>query len=152
MLLGLGVLACSTVRGQSITIIGGWERTLTEADLQSGPGSSFQTTYESPIDAVLVDISVPPSDKHWKIGVRMDNTGWYPTLQIWARRTGEGTAWKGFVMDGTVYQQITPDDLEFFRGMRDRSSIPIQYQIRNVSAAIPAALYSAEIVYTLEER
>ena len=121
-------------------------------DLQSGPGSDLKQVFTSATNAAYVDVSVFPFMWNWQVMIGMNVINWHPNLQVWARRSGNGTTWFGSISGGTSYQRVNELALTFYTGSLNRSDVPIQYEIRNVSALIPARSYSVEIVYTLEER
>ncbi len=146
------VMCASRLSSQTISVTGAWDLTLSASNLVSGAGSNLADTYTSATDAAYIDISVFPYVWNWQVSVNMTVTSWNSNLQLWARRTGNGSSWFGTISGGTAYQQVTTAAQPFFAGFLNRSSVPIQYQIRNVSALIPAATYTVSIVYTLEER
>jgi hypothetical protein len=137
---------------QSISVTGAWNCVVSNLDLQSGPGSNLVTTFTSAANAAYIDVSVFPVFWNWRVLVNLHTIKWHSNLQIWAHRTGNGTTWFGTISGGTNYQQVTDIGQTFFSGFLNRTDVPIQYQIRNVSATIPANSYSVEIVYTLEEQ
>lgn len=138
--------------GQSISVTGDWNCTVSSNDLQSGPGSDLKQTFTSAANVTYVDVSVFPNIWNWQVLIGMNVIKWHPNLQVWARRSGNGTTWFGTISGGTSFQRVNELAQTFYTGTLNRSDVPIQYEIRNVSALIPAASYSVEIVYTLEER
>lgn len=148
----LTLLGVSRLAAQTISVSGAWDLTLSASNLVSGAGSNLTDTYTSATDAAYIDISVFPYVWNWQVSVNMTVTRWNSNLQLWARRSGNGSTWFGSITGGTAYQQVTTTAQPFFTGFLNRSNVPIQYQIRNVTALIPAATYTVSVVYTLEER
>lgn len=146
------LLLFSSLRGQTISVNGAWDLTVSATDLIAGPGSDLADTYTSATDAAYVDVTVFPYIWNWQVSVSMTTIRWHSNLQLWVRRTGNGSSWFGTISGGTSYQMLNATPQTFFIGLLNRQDIPMQYQIRNVSALIPAATYSVDVVYTLEER
>lgn len=146
------LLAFSPLHGQTISVNGAWDLTLGATNLTAGPGSNLADTYTSAADAAYVDVSVFPFVWNWQVSVSMTTIRWHNSLQLWVRRTGNGSSWFGTISGGTSYQMVNATSQSFYIGFLNRQDVPVQYQIRNVSALIPAATYSVDVVYTLEER
>jgi len=153
----------------NVVLTGSWDLTLSQADLQDGAGSDFNHTYESAVDQVLVEIyrfyfiwGSGTRTWNWAIDVNKSDTDWDSSLEVWARRTGDGQcSYTYTITGGQTYQRITDITTEFFTGSITGSgswflfllanNIPIQYQIRGVSATLIAKTYTTSIVYTVRD-
>ena len=153
----------------NVVLTGSWDLTLSQSDLQDGPGSDLNHTYESATDQVLVEIyrlffiwGSGTRTWNWAIDINKSDTDWDSSLEVWARRTGDGQcSYTYTITGGQTYQRITDVATEFFSGSITGSgswllvllanNIPIQYQIRGVSAALTAKTYTTSIVYTVRD-
>lgn len=132
----------------SITVTGSWNPSaaglITEAGLNY---SSYLTS--SPNQSLVSLVSVT---SNWEVKVEQQNNNWTSDLQLWIRRTGDGTALGGIgTISGTpTYTLLTSMPTTLFSGTGpDRNDIPIEYQVRGLSVLTPVASYSATIVFTL---
>ena len=129
---------------QSISVIGQWNYTILTIDITDA-GEDFTGTYSSSVNQVYLDIIW--SNK-WSISVQKNDIDWDDNLNIFMHRTGNGYG-TGQINGGQNYKIIKNNDFKFINGKENRNSIPIQYQMRNVSVTIPAHNYVVEIMYTL---
>lgn len=153
----------------TITVIGQWDRNITQADLQGGAGSNLNSTYTSNASQVLLEIYrlyLFPGNKiwNWAVDVHKEDVNWHTDLLIDVRRTGNGqcnqTTYS--VSGGTSYMNITGTDSQFFFGQVSGylgwfgsftvSDIPLQYRLRGVSATVPAQTYTTTIYYTIRDQ
>ena len=153
----------------NVVLTGSWDLTLSQSDLQDGAGSDLNHTYESAVDQVLVEIyrfyfiwGSGTRTWNWAIDINKSDTDWDSSLQVWARRTGDGNcSYTYTITGGQTYQRVTDVATEFFSGSITGSgrwflwllanNIPIQYQIRGVSATLTAKTYTTSIVYTVRD-
>lgn len=129
---------------QSISVIGQWNYTIPTIDITDA-GEDFTGTYTSSVNQVYLDIIY--SNK-WSISVQKNDIDWDDELKIFMHRTGNGYG-AGQINGGQNYKIIKNNDFKFITGRDNRNSIPIQYQMRNVSVTIPAHNFVVEIMYTL---
>jgi len=151
---------CSALLAQNvlITVTGDWNLTLDVTDLQGGAGSNLVGTHSSAVDVTRVTLKKDYGGTWWEFLINFDwrvdisksDTNWDANLQLWTRRTGNGTG-LGSISGGTAYQQVTGVDSYFFNGNFPHYNIPIQYQVRGVSVQVPADSYETTVVYTITE-
>lgn len=140
-----------------IQVNGNWSYALNSTDLTEA-GSDFSGTYASASNQILIDITYPSNaNVKWEVHVEKQDIDWHSDLDLYVRRTGNGTGQgggnsNGFVQLGTSYQLITNNSQFFFKGRKKRFDIPIQYEIRGVSVLIPAKTYETTIIYTVTEQ
>ncbi|MFC0184353.1 hypothetical protein SAMN04515674_102126 [Pseudarcicella hirudinis] len=153
------LLSGASVSGQSnaISITGtSWSAsapTLTEA------GNNYSSNVTSASNQTLVTVSSTAFLGlllSWKVMVTKQDVSWNSNLTVWIRKTGDGTSLLGSITpSGTSsYIQLSTTQQELFRGTNvltslNRNNVPIQYEIRGLSVTIPAANYSANVIYTL---
>ena len=135
------------MNAQSISVTGQWNYTIPTIDITEA-GEDFTGTYTSSVNQVYLDIIF---NNRWELSVQRNNIDWDNTLRIFVHRTGNGYG-TGRISGGQNYIRIRNNDRRFFTGRRNRNNIPIQYQMRDVSATIPAHNYVTEIMYTLTAR
>lgn len=129
---------------QSISVTGQWNYTIPTIDITEA-GEDFTGEYTSNVNQVYLDIIY---DNNWSVSVRKNNIDWDNKIQIFMHRTGNGYG-TGQIKGGKKYKRIRNNDFKFITGKKNRNSIPIQYQMREVSVTIPAHNYVVEITYTL---
>ena len=132
------------LNAQSIRITGTWNYTIPSSDITEA-GKDFTGTYESNVNQVYLDITY---NRNWTVSVQKNNIDWDNKIRIFMHRTGNGFG-RGRIQGGKNYKRIRNKDAKFISGRGARYSIPLQYQIRNISATIPAHNYIVEIMYTL---
>ncbi len=133
----------------SIRITGTWSELIDDLDLQNGPGSDLNNTYESSPSTISVNIT-GAGQKNWRVDIRKDNSGWPGSFMLYVRRTSDGTG-NGNISGGTVYQEVTDVDNEFFSGYGNRGSIYIQLKLDGVSAQVPFGTYLTTVYYTVTD-
>lgn len=129
---------------QSINVTGDWNYTIPTTDIAEA-GNDFTGTYTSRVNQVYLDITY---NRNWTVSVQKNNIDWDNKIRIFMHRTGNGFG-TGRIQGGKNYKRIRNKDIRFITGRRARYSIPLQFQIRKVSATIPAHNYVVEIMYTL---
>lgn len=138
------VIITNIAISQSIQVTGQWNYSILPTDITEA-GADFTGTYTSNFNQVYLDIK---HKSDWLVTVQKNNIDWNNKIKIWVHRTGDGNG--GHSIDGGInYKRIRNRDINFFSGNKNRSNIPIQYQMRKVSVTIPAHNYIVEIMYTL---
>lgn len=135
-----------TVNGQYISVSGEWNYTISTSDITEA-GEDFSGTYTSDANQVYMDIWY---SRNWKISVQKNNIDWKNKIKLYVRRTGYGWGSSRRINGGTNFVHIKNKQSDFFSGRGTYYSIPLQYQIRNISVTIPAHTYVVEIVYTIQ--
>ena len=135
-----------SVYTQSISITGQWNYTIPTTDITEA-GEDFTGRYTSSVNQVYLDIE---HNQKWAVSVQKNNIDWDDNIHIWIHRTGSGYG-SGGINGGVSYIDIHNNETYFVKGREERYSIPLQFQIRNVSVTIPAHNYIAEIIYTLTD-
>ena len=131
----------------TINVTGNWSETIDASDLQAGAGSDLKSTYESAADAGLLAIS-DTAGGAWRVDVRWSDTTWHTNFTLSVKRTGDGSG-GGSISGGTVYQVIGESNVEFFSGTGDRSGIPLQFKLGDMSLQVPPDTYSTTVIYTV---
>lgn len=129
---------------QTIRLTGQWNFTIPTTDITEA-GEDFTGTYTSSVNQVYLDIIY---NGRWSVNVQKNNIDWDDNIIIWMHRTGNGNG-TGKINGGQNYKKIKNNNAKFITGEENRNSIPIQYQMRNVSVTIPAHNYVVEIMFTL---
>ena len=143
----------------TLSTSGTWSQTLSAASITEA-GNDFEAAYASAENQVLLGVTNGNKNSNaekngylWSIYVSKSDVLWDNTVQVYARRTDEGTPRNSsrttLVSGGTTYQQITETDQWFFWGYRGSTGIPIQYQLQGVTVLMPAQIYRTTIVYTV---
>jgi hypothetical protein len=143
------LLMCGIIRSISINYRGGWSPLVSGANLLGPAGSDLQPSYESPSNAVSLDI-IGEHFLGWELDVHREDIHWNPNIRLFIRRTSNGIGWPYLsgVQGGESYLEITPGDQIFCRGWGRRYYISFQLKAEGISARIPADSYSTNIVYT----
>jgi hypothetical protein len=152
-LFGLFMVSSQAV-SQTISLSGSWSLTIGETDLQGGPGSDLNSTYES---SGFMSIGVQNggwfTNWNWKIIVNKSDYNWPDDFILDVRRIGNGFGF-GSISGGTSYREVTDvfdENDPFFTGTRNRILISFQYRLRGVSAQVPADTYNTTVYYTVIE-
>ena len=133
----------------SISVTGSWFETVDETDLVGGAGSDLQSTYESAADQISIDIG-GAGKKNWRVDVRKVDTDWHGDLNLYVRRTSDGSG-QGQITGGTSYQQLSDTYQQFFSGSRNRRGVSVQLMLEGVSASMPCDNYLTTVYYTVVE-
>ncbi len=134
------------IQAQTITVTGSWVLTIGLLDLQGGAGSDFNPTYESAVDQIEIDIK-DAAKINWRVDVSKIDINWDSRMILSVKRTGGGKEITG----GTVYQEVTDTDQEFFRGSKNNNNIPVQLQLDGMTVEIQQDTYTTTIYYTVME-
>jgi hypothetical protein len=135
-----------------IKVSGKWTEQVGESELTAGAGSDLSPTYTSATGQFTLRISGFGTDiavqDAWRIDVRKVDSSWDAALNIFVKRTSNGTG-TGLVIGGTSFQEVTNIDQTFFTGSNNRTSLDVQSRITGVSLQISPAAYTSAIVFTV---
>ncbi len=137
------------IQAPEITVTGSWALTIGIGDLQGGPGSDFNSTYESAVDQIIIDIK-GKKVADWRVYVSKVDITWDNRMLLYVRITDPGTG-PGSLSGGSTYQQITDTDQEFFSGGKNRQNIEAQLQLDGMTVEIPQNTYTTTVYYTVIE-
>ena len=165
------IILSSCLQAQTVNAGGsGWTVSvpaITEA------GNNYGGTYASATNAIILSGTMPGSFLNLlsngaaRISMRYTPTTWNNSLRLYAKRSGGTATINGLcigctatVNGGTTYiEMLQSPDTAFctinFSGLLglgnsvNYSAINVQLQISGVSVTIPAASYSAQIVFTI---
>ena len=139
----------SLCQGIDIFARGSWSRSISSSDLTAGPGSNLPTTFASASDVILVEVvNTASSSVRWHVNIRKTNGTWNSNLHLSAKRTGNGSS--GNLTGGTVYQEVTATDVQFFAGRGDSSGITVGLELTNVNIALdPPQTGSTAVTFTV---
>ncbi len=138
------------INAQKIRVTNIWSLDLSNEITEAG--TDYIGTYTSDASQMLVRV-FQVGNNTWSVSVRHSpNNDWDSSITLLAIRTGDGTG-TGSIIGGSNYQTVTESDILFFSGQSNRSDIPIQYQLQNISVTIPVILtnprYRTKVWYTL---
>jgi hypothetical protein len=133
----------------SISLSGSWFELVDETDLAGPAGSDLISIYESAADQVQIQI-LTDIGEDWRVDVRRVDTDWHGDLDLFVRRTSEGSG-PGSISGGDSYQELSTSYQEFFSGTDDRSGVNIQIKLEGVSASTGSGNYLTTIYYTIVE-
>jgi hypothetical protein len=145
-------LLLTGIKAQAIDIAaaGGWNESVDQSDLISGPGSELIQVYESAAGGTVLDVSscIDDSD-NWRIDVRrIDDGSWPGDLVLYLRRTSDGSG-GGSISGGLSYVEVSTTDTELFSGTGNRTGINLQYRLTGMSTSVSPDDYSQTMVFTL---
>ena len=136
--LGLIVyLAAPWPSAQEISVVpeSGWYETIDASNLQSGPGSELDASYEHSFTLQIFNTA----GGSWSVTVRsVGSADWDPSLQLAVK------------VAGGSYQIVTALDEPFTTGMGD-DSVSALLIVTGVSLSLaPGACYTTSVVYTVQ--
>ena len=105
-------------------------------------------TYASATNQAAMSVSGAGSHT-WRIDVYRQDTTWNGGLHLWLKRTNNGTSGTGTYSGGTTFLEAMTTTQTWMTGSGNRSGFTLQFQLTGVACAVPAASYSASIVYTI---
>lgn len=108
-------------------------------------GSDINSIYST--SQALINLTVRSSG-NFAITVRKEDTNWDNQLSFYLHRTGNGTG-RGTIFGGTNFIRLDNFEQTFFEGRFTRSSVPIQYEFRNLSVLVPADGHTSAVIYTI---
>ena len=138
----------------NVTVSGSWSANIPSSTIIEA-GNNYTANYASASNQVQISHSVSPFwywGHSWTVEIRKTDVNWDSSLKIYARRTGNGSGQflcSSSITGGLSYQEITGMDTYFYSGTCNRSNVPIQYELRNLSVLIPAGNQSTTITYTV---
>jgi len=147
----LVTLLCNTVRAQTISVGGtDWAAPITAI---SEAGNNYAGTSESAANQILIAGSISLLGSSTISARYVPNPNWNSALQIALRRTGPGSPCVlCTISSNTNYHEITQTatSLISISGLGGTySNIPFQIRISGISVTIPAASYSATVIFTI---
>lgn len=125
-----------------------WALTINGTDLQSGPGSDLNGTYES--NSSQIELEIRNTTLSWTVDVKKTDSTWHNDFQLFVKRTTDGVG-PGSVSGGTTYQEITNTNQQFITGSNELDKIFCQLKLQGVSISIAPAAYSTTVTYTATE-
>ena len=136
----------------SLKITGKWTLTLRATDLIGGAGTDYLSEQESAVDQISITISKTATPTTpWRMDIKRVDINWNPNLHLYGRRTADGTG-TGTINGGTVYQEITLTDQEFFTGTGERSKIEVQLKLSGISVFnLVEDTFDTTLYYTVTE-
>ena len=150
LLLTVVLFLCGAVYAAiSIIVSGSWTFSIGVGNLQGATGSDLVSSYESATNQISITVG-GSGGAEWRMDVKKTITTWHANLYLYVKKTNLGTSGKGHVHnDGETYQEVTDTNQSFFTGTGDRAGITVQEKLDGVSVAVPAATYSATVVFTV---
>lgn len=126
---------------------GNWTKTIDASDLVAGAGSDLISQHDS--DSGIATLTIyNTAGASWRLFARRSDGVWHERLELFVRRTSDGTG-SGSVIDGGNYVTLSTLDTEFFTGSGDRTNIAVQYRLTGMSKTVAPDLYSSGIIFTL---
>lgn len=132
-----------------LSVSGSWTEIIDSNDLQSGAGSdltSETTSLSNQTDASIS--STTGSSDLWEVEVNRSDTNWDSGVQLWVRRTSDGTG-SGSISGGASFTEVTAVDSAFFSGGGDRSGVEIELRITGLAVDVPVDTYITSVTYTV---
>jgi len=130
-----------------IIVSGGWFRIVDHFDLKAGAGSDLIESYESPLDATVIDI-IAHKKTPWAVYVKKINQE--HNLSIYIRRTSNGTG-EGKIEGGENFTLVEDSPKLLFRGKGEKRNITVQFKLSGISISIPPGLKGFRIYYEVRE-
>lgn len=150
----LSLCLCNQCFTQSLSVTGGWTRTLSNANItEAGLNYATNGTLSSDVNQSLINVSSAANSIAY-VYIQKSDISWDSRLIIAALRTGTGTGSANFsTTRGTPALTIT-NTPQIFLEVRPGSgtqvsNIPIQYTIRGFTVLLPAKTYTTTILYTV---
>jgi hypothetical protein len=138
--------------------IGAIELTFTNADPDwtvsvvygAQAGDDLIDTYTSAANEAVLRIRFAAA--RWRVTVKRADTTWHGNLHLSVMRTSNGNP-PGHLIGGTVYQEVTTSDTDFFwvATAVDVRAIRCRFQLTGVGAAIGARNFLTTVTYTVTE-
>jgi hypothetical protein len=127
-----------------------WDLTFDVTDLTGAAGSDFASDIES-ADGHQ-QIRIQNASGNWEITVSRADTVWHSGIQIYVKRTSDGTGGTT-ISGGTTYQEITTTDRLFFSGSGNPRDINLRFQTNGAFASqgVPVNTYSTTVTYTITD-
>lgn len=141
------------VEAQSINAIGSWSVSVPSNTITKA-GNDYNMNLTSMTNQTMLDINIPLTTTSWRVDVNKQDSFWNNSLTLWIRKTGDGIGVTGSSISplGTIsFFQLANLGQPLFTGIKNRNSVPIQYEIRGLSVLIPSATYNTTVIYTITE-
>jgi hypothetical protein len=148
--LGAAVLLIAVIvlEAASLSVSGSWSVSIGQSNLAGSAGSDLTPTYTSATNQATMSVS-GAAGHNWRIDVYRQDTTWNAGLHLRLMRTNNGTSGTGTYSGGTTFLEVMTTTQTWMTGSGNRSGFTLQFQLTGVSCAVPAASYSASIVYTI---
>jgi hypothetical protein len=132
---------------RSITITNSsWTPSVGTTPVSIAGNDYTNSTLTSSVNQSLLNVN---SNGGYKIRVNKNNIDWNAGLSLWVRRTGDGTSSSATISPNVPFIQLTNLDQVLFTGNKNRSNIPLQFEIRGLSVLLPTKQYTTTIVFTI---
>jgi hypothetical protein len=127
-------------------------------------GSNYTNDYLSPTNLINISVTIPGSilfSQGSRVYVSQSPINWPQSLQLFVRRTGDGSACGGctiaenstndfYLVTNNASSFMLPRTNVFILGGGGTySNIPVQIKISGISITLPAATYSTNITFTV---
>ena len=89
------------------------------------------------------------SNGRYTISVNKTDIDWNAGLSLWVRRTSDGTSSSSSISPNVSFIRLSNLNQVLFSGNKDRSNVPLHFEIRGLSVLLPAIQYSTTIVFTI---
>lgn len=135
-----------------ISSSGKWSETLDRQDFMGPSGFKLIDELESdPAEVELVITSIFTTPRKWKVNVKRSDTNWPKALDLWIRRTGDGTISEGgTIKHGAKYSKVKANEKKFFAGQAKWVwGIPVQFKLQGLSSVLSPGTFSTTITYTI---
>lgn len=145
------ILICSAIivvvaQKKTITLTNNsWLPSVTATPVTIVGNNYTSSTLTSSVNETLLNII---SNGSYTVYVNKTDIDWNAGISLWVRRTGDGTG-SGNISTNIPFIELTNLDQVLFTGNKDRSNIPIQFEIRGLSVLLPAKQYKTSIVFTI---
>lgn len=139
---------------QSLTVTGGWTRTLSNTNItQAGLDYATGGTLSAAVNQSTINVNSAANSIAY-IYIQKSDVSWDTRLILAALRTGTGTGSTNFsTTNGTTALTITNTPQYFFEvrpgSGTQVSNIPIQYTIKGFTVLLPAKTYTTTLLYTV---
>jgi hypothetical protein len=139
---------------QSLTVTGGWTRTLATTNItESGLDYATGGTLSAAVNQSTINVNSAANSVAF-VYIQKSDISWDTRLVLAALRTGTGTGSTGFsTTNGTTALNVSNVSQYFFEvrpgSGTQVSNIPIQYTIKGFTVLLPAKTYTTTLLYTV---
>ena len=137
---------------QSVAVIGSsWSNSVAANSVSQAGVDHSTTTLTSLSNQSLLDVTGVNASTSWTVSVQTQFSDFSNGLSLWLRKTGDGSSIElGNSFSGTPnFIQLSNLGQYLCNGVKNRNSIPIQYEIRGISVLVPARTYGATVLFTI---
>ena len=144
-------LQCFT---QSLTVTGGWTRTLSNTNIvEAGLNYATGGTLSAAVNQSTINVNSAANSVAF-VYIQKSDTSWDTRLILGALRTGTGTGSANFsTTNGTTAITVTNAPQYFFETRPGSGTqvlnIPIQYTVKGFTVLLPAKAYTTTLLYTV---